>query len=233
MNEVDIIVPVYNCEKFICEAINSILLQTWKDFQIIVVDDGSTDRSAALVKEMQQTDKRIKLIQPGKQGLSATLNTGIRNSKAAFVAFLDADDLWEQTKLEKQMKILLEQEKISACFTQIKEFETFENPDEVQTYRARDKALNGVAKLSFVGRRSLFEQFGLFADKTTTGDFVQWFSPIINAGSKYIIIPEVLAYRRIHDDNFTRNIKPTDYLRIIKAHLDAKKNNGKETSSQN
>lgn len=87
---VSVIVPLYNKEKFIGTTINSVLQQTDKDFELIIVDDGSTDNSAAVVKAIN--DPRIRLIQKENEGVSAARNTGIKESNGEWLLFLDADD---------------------------------------------------------------------------------------------------------------------------------------------
>lgn len=98
---ISIIIPLYNCEKFITRSINSILKQTIKDFEIIVVDDGSTDNGAKLVEELHLP--QIRLIRQTNQGVSCARNRGIKESKYDLIAFLDADDEWDDDHLETLM----------------------------------------------------------------------------------------------------------------------------------
>jgi glycosyltransferase involved in cell wall biosynthesis len=95
-----VIIPLYNKEKFVENAVNSILQQTFSDFEIIIVEDCSTDKSWDIVLKINS--EKIKIVQHEKnKGLSASRNTGIKNSKANYVTFLDADDVWKSTYLEK------------------------------------------------------------------------------------------------------------------------------------
>jgi len=95
-----VIIPLYNKEKYISNAINSILNQTFSDFEVLIVNDCSTDNSIQIATEFES--EKIRIIQHEKnKGLSATRNTGIKNAKANYVAFLDADDLWKPHFLEK------------------------------------------------------------------------------------------------------------------------------------
>lgn len=95
-----VIIPLYNKEKYISNAINSILNQTFSDFEVLIVNDCSTDNSIQIATEIES--EKIRIIQHEKnKGLSATRNTGIKNAKANYVAFLDADDLWKPHFLEK------------------------------------------------------------------------------------------------------------------------------------
>jgi glycosyltransferase involved in cell wall biosynthesis len=101
---ISVVIPVFNRPAAVRRAIESVLAQTCQDFEIIVVDDGSTDGTAAVVAAF--ADHRIKLIRHGqKRGGSAARNTGIRASSAPYVAFLDSDDEWLPTKLERQLDV--------------------------------------------------------------------------------------------------------------------------------
>jgi len=93
-----IVIPLYNKEKEIQRTVDSVLWQTWKNFELIVVDDGSTDSGATLVG--QYTDSRIRLIRQANAGVSAARNKGIECSTHDFVAFLDADDVWKRDFLQ-------------------------------------------------------------------------------------------------------------------------------------
>jgi len=98
MSKITVIIPLFNKEKYITRALSSVLKQTMQDFEIIVVDDGSTDRGAQKVRMME--DHRIKLMQQPNRGVSAARNVGVQEAKTDIVAFLDADDEWTSEFLE-------------------------------------------------------------------------------------------------------------------------------------
>lgn len=111
MNEplVSIITPVYNAERFLSDTIKSVQNQTYKNWEILLVDDCSKDNSAQIIKEFQKYDDRIKYIKLEKNsGASVSRNTGIKNAKGRFIAFVDSDDIWKPEKLEVQVKYMLE-----------------------------------------------------------------------------------------------------------------------------
>lgn len=106
---VSIIVPVYNAEKFINDTIQTVLNQTYKNWELLLVNDCSTDNSKKIIEEYEKKDKRIHLIElEQNSGAAIARNTGIENSKGRYIAFLDADDLWDKRKLEKQLKFIKE-----------------------------------------------------------------------------------------------------------------------------
>ncbi len=99
---VSIVVPVYNAQKCIADTIMSVLNQTYTDFELILVDDSSTDDSRAIIKSF--TDERVKLLANNEtKGAAGARNTGIKESCGRYIAFLDADDLWSGDKLQKQI----------------------------------------------------------------------------------------------------------------------------------
>lgn len=102
---ISIIMPAYNCEKYIIEAINSVIKQTYVNWELIVIDDGSKDNTVKIIKEFSSNEIRISFFQNDEnQGVSITRNKGISIAKGDWIAFLDSDDIWEKTKLEKQME---------------------------------------------------------------------------------------------------------------------------------
>lgn len=96
-----VIMPVYNVEKYIAQAIESVLGQSFRDFELIIVDDGATDGSAAIYSSYD--DPRIRVIKQKNRGLAGARNTGIRHAKGAFIGLLDSDDLWRPEKLAKHI----------------------------------------------------------------------------------------------------------------------------------
>jgi glycosyltransferase involved in cell wall biosynthesis len=103
---VSVIMPLYNCERYVAEALESALAQTFKDFEVIVVDDGSADGGAAVVEGYAANDARIKLIRQSNKGISIARNVAISRATGYAIAFLDPDDLWFPTKLEVQLPLL-------------------------------------------------------------------------------------------------------------------------------
>ncbi len=104
MKKVSVIIPVYNVEKYIAETIRSVLEQTYQNFEILIIDDGSSDQSREICQQF--TDPRIRIIHQKNRGLAGARNTGIRNAQTDYIAFLDGDDLWLPEKLEKHIKHL-------------------------------------------------------------------------------------------------------------------------------
>ena len=106
---VSVIMPSYKCGRFICKSIESVLAQTYKNWELIIVDDCSRDGTVELVLDYKKQDDRISIYQnASNSGAAVSRNTALRNAKGRWIAFLDSDDLWEPTKLEQQIKFMEE-----------------------------------------------------------------------------------------------------------------------------
>jgi len=115
MPKVSVIIPAYNAAPYIRATIDSVLNSTFKDFEVIVVDDGSTDETYKL---LQNISHKVKVIRQENQGLSGARNTGIKNSTGEYIALLDSDDIWHQDKLKSQVEVLDLNPTVGLCFTE-------------------------------------------------------------------------------------------------------------------
>lgn len=127
---VSVITPVYNAEKFLKETIDSVLKQTYKDYEYLLVDDCSTDSSADIVKEYAENDNRVKYIKlKENSGAAVARNTGLEHAQGRYIAFVDSDDLWYPEKLEKQLTFMQEN---NEAFTYTK-YEHITEDGEIQS----------------------------------------------------------------------------------------------------
>lgn len=115
MPEISIVIPAYNAEKTILKTIKSVLEQTFQDFEIIVINDGSKDKTVEITESIQ--DKRINIFSYENRGLPTARNRGISRSNGEFIAFLDADDLWTKDKLEMQLTTLKQNPKAGLAYS--------------------------------------------------------------------------------------------------------------------
>jgi glycosyltransferase involved in cell wall biosynthesis len=104
MKKISVIIPVYKVEKYVAATVESVLAQTYKNFELLIIDDGSPDKSIEICQQF--TDNRIKIIRQENRGVAAARNTGIRHAQGEYLAFLDADDLWTPEKLAKHIEHL-------------------------------------------------------------------------------------------------------------------------------
>jgi len=106
--KVSIVTPVYNGERFLAETIDSVLAQTYEDWEMLIINDGSSDRSVEIAQSYADKDLRIKVFSQENAGSAAARNNGIRRAQGRYIALLDADDLWEPLFLQRQLHLMEE-----------------------------------------------------------------------------------------------------------------------------
>ncbi|MEO9965296.1 MAG: glycosyltransferase family A protein [Reichenbachiella sp.] len=218
---VSVIIPVYNGEKYIEESIQSVISQTYTNTEIIVVDDGSTDNTAFLVKKFP-----VQYYYQENQGQSAALNFGISKSTGTFLSFNDADDLWTEGKLEDQMNRFKEISDLEASFGLVKQFISPElNADQAGKIHCPAEPMKGMGKTTMLILKESFERVGNFNTTVKIGDFIEWFASAQRKNIKTDMIDHILAYRRLHTTNMSLQNKDerTSFAQILKRHLDAQK----------
>lgn len=217
------IVPVYNGERFLAEALESILAQTLPPREIIIVDDGSTDRTAEVAAAYGD---HVIYRRQENAGPASARNHGVGIAKGDFLSFLDADDLWHVDKLARQMQVLAQNPTAGFCVTYLQNFWTEELADERE--RLRDhrfaKPMPGYVCQCLLARRSAFDLVGLFDDTKCQGEDTDWFLRADLAGVVKEILREPLVRRRIHGKNISYQLYgPTqaraDVLDILHKHL--------------
>jgi len=209
MTRVTVVIPSYNRTQFIAEAIQSVLEQTFRDFELIVVDDGSTDDTAAVVGDF--TDPRLRYVYQTNQERSAARNHGLRLAQGEYVAFLDSDDVWLPTKLEHQVTLLDAGPAVGLVYTGAYIFEgqrTF--TEQRPRWRGRvlkallieDNVVCGSGATPLV-RRACFDRVGGF-DETPgiygVEDWDMWLR-LAAAGYEFDFVPQPLARCRVHGTN--------------------------------
>ena len=115
---VSVVMPAYNCERTIAEAVRSVQNQAYKNWKLFIIDDCSADRTIVIAQELAGSDSRITvLLNPTNQGVGRTRNRGVSEAKTEWIAFLDSDDLWKPVKLEKQINLISENPEANIVFT--------------------------------------------------------------------------------------------------------------------
>lgn len=230
---VSAIIPVYNCERYVKEAIDSILAQTYRPIEIIVINDGSTDGSEAAANQFGSS---IRYYDQQNKGLGATRNRGVELAEGHFVAFLDADDLWDKNKIEQQMKAFNEDPNLDMAFSYVQQFYAPELETELRkkiTYK--EEIMKGyIASTLMIKRASIFKA-GKFETDWIIGEFLDWYMKAKEKRLTSVVISEVLAKRRIHDSNMGTRERHhrSDYVRIVKASLERRRGlaNNRDISS--
>lgn len=211
-----IIIPAYNVAPYIVQAVNSALDQTIKSFEVIVVDDGSTDKTYELVNNIRQKqpDLPLRIIRQKNQGLSGARNTGIRESNSEFIGFLDGDDVWLPNKAQRHLSEMLEDKSIGISFSN-SEYIT-ENGERTGNILVSDKfnpTLTDMIHRCHVGngsspivRRDCFHAAGLFRqDLYSCEDYEMWCRILYMTSYKARLIPEPLTLYRLRTSSLSFN----------------------------
>jgi glycosyltransferase involved in cell wall biosynthesis len=223
---VSIIVPVYNGEKYLSEAIDSILSQTYHPTEIIIVDDGSTDGSAEIA---QRFSSPVKYCYQTNAGTGAARNRGIELAQGSFFAFLDADDIWLQDKLKIQMAAFYDNPETEIVFGYVKQFYSPELDDGTRSkLRCTDEAMRGFLPCTMLIKREAFYKVGLFETNWRLGQDVSWIMRAREQGLRQVMLPHLVYMRRLHKNNkgITHRQFSRDRVRILKASLDRRRRKG-------
>ncbi len=220
------IVPVFNGERYLQEALDSIYQQTYRPVEVIVVDDGSTDGTPAVVAAH---GKDIRYLWQPNAGPAAARNLGLQAAQGELIAFLDADDLWHPEKLARQMARFQARPGLDLCVTHLQNFWIAElSEEEARSCGHRlAKALPGYVTVTMLARRSLFERAGFFDTALPQCEDTEWVLRAMDCGAVTELLPDVLTHRRVHHGNLTRSLTAAtrnDYLvRMVKAHLERRR----------
>ena len=209
------IVPVFNGERYLGEALDSILAQTYRPFEIIIVDDGSTDETARVAARY---GTRISYLRQPNQGSATAKNLGLSATRGEFIAFLDADDLWHREKLARQMARILEKPGIDLCFSRFQHFWMPELAEEAKHYEGHplSKPLSAYLVSSLLVHRSVFKRFGQFDNGLRGNENMIWYLRAAERGAFIEVVPGVLTYRRLHGKNITREqLSKGQYLDMV------------------
>jgi teichuronic acid biosynthesis glycosyltransferase TuaG len=229
MIEVSIIMPAYNAEKYIAESIKSVIDQTFKNWELIIIDDGSTDNTKVVVAQYAQNDNRIKYFwqKNGRQGKAR--NLGLANAKGELIAFLDADDKWEKEKLTIQFE-LIRNKGVDLVFSNCYLFDgqyVFESTNVSKGLYGGNDAVkafilnNQIGILTVLCKKSVIERVKGFPEQLdiqNAEDYHLWLRLLL-AGCTFYTDDRVLAGYRQHADAMTNDDK-TATLPSVSALLD-------------
>lgn len=225
-NLVSIIIPVYNRSALIRETLDSIIAQTYKDWECIIVDDGSQDDSLAVVEQYVQKDARFRSYKrptEKQKGANACRNFGFEQSKGAFVIWFDSDDLMLPQKIARQLQILEANPSLDFCVARFKNMNGSELTDERafdpnanlaldQNNYVRSSVFWGT--IDFLGKRSIFEGLA-FNETLKSGQEYNFFTSVLANRPKGFFLDEPLTLRRIHGDSI-QQAQQADKLQRLK-----------------
>ena len=214
--------PVYNRERYVAEAIESLLAQDYRPFEILIVDDGSTDRSGAII---QGFGSRVRYDYQPHGGIAVARNRLLTLAAGDYLAFLDSDDLWEPGALARQMEVAQQNPGIDMVFGHVVEFLSPELDAETASKLHRHPEPMPSRGPGAIIKAEAFRTVGPFRTEWQLGEFIDWHSRAMERGLKSLLRPEVVVRRRVHTSNqsVAQRDSRGDYLRILKASLDRRR----------
>lgn len=213
---ISVIIPSYNSGKFLNEAIESAVNQTYKNLEIIIVNDGSSDNTEKIAKEWQFKDSRVKYFKHQQnKGLAAARNTGIKNSKGEYLAFLDADDIWLPKKVEIQLKKIKELE-ADLVFSNWYVVESNKNkkvkPFDSSPLRNKENLVCSLIRKNFISpstvllKKSALKKVGLFDENLCSSEDYDLWLRFVLEGMEIGFCEDPLIYLRKHSEQMSKNI---------------------------
>lgn len=200
---VSCVIPAHNSASTISDAIASVLAQTYRPTELIVVDAGSTDRTRDVAADLAPEARLLCL---GDVSPPAARNAGVRAARGEFVAFLDADDVWTDDKLAVQMPPFRTRPDLDMSVTTVQNVWSDDLRREGEHYAShrRGQPMPGYATTTLVARRAAFDRFGPLREDLWFTDSVEWFTRVRDQGGVIDLMPQVLLYRRVRRDGMSR-----------------------------
>lgn len=222
---VSVIIPCYNAEKYVGQTIESVLNQTYKNYEIIVIDDGSTDKSAEVIEKYLQLDKRINYFPQSNQGVSFTRNKGVDIAKGEIIAFLDADDVWEPENLEVKVKTLISDPNLFWVFSDMYLADEMLNKTELlegitsenilESLLARKGEVIHAPSGIVLKKECLVKNNVRFDPNATPSEDLDLCIQITALGYKGKRIPEPLWVYRVLENSLSRNLNKLESGNIL------------------
>jgi len=220
---ITVIVPAYNAAPYLQEAIDSALAQSHRPLEVIVVDDGSDDGTGEVARGYGD---RIRFTRQERGGNGAARNTGVALAAGEYLAFLDADDRYLPTKLERQLEALDADPGLDMVFGWVREFVSPELPEEVRVQvRPPAPPQPWISPSLMLIRRASFERVGPFSTELKVGVTVDWCARATEAGLKRAVLGDVLLERRLHTQNngIREQASRSQYIHVLKASIDRRR----------
>jgi len=220
---ISVITAVYNGERYLADAIRSALEQTAGLPELVVVDDGSTDGSAAVAESF---GARVRVVRAPHRGQGAARNEGMRVAGGAYLAFLDADDLFATTKHALQLAAFERDPALDIVFGHVLQFVSDELRASMGSRFPQDGSiLPGHLATAALGRRAAFDRIGPFCEGNRVADQFDWHLRMAESSVRTATIPDVIYHRRLHDRNLGLGDVDhrKEYVRLVKALLDRRR----------
>lgn len=219
---VSAIIPVCNGERYLAEAIESILIQQYEPLELIVVDDGSTDGTAKVVRRFTG----IRYDYRRHAGIGSTRNRGLALAQGERIAFLDADDVWLPNKLRLQSQAFVANPDVDVVTGHVEQFHSPELDESVtRRIHCPRQALPGYVFGAALIKRRVFEHVGPISEYCEQGESVDWCIRAKDLGVTFHVLDDVVMRRRLHETNYSQTHRHAlgDYAHALKASLDRRR----------
>lgn len=222
---VSVIIPVYNGETFLAGAIECIKRQAYQRLEIIIVDDGSTDATARIASN---TKGDVRYVYQPNSGSPSARNKGLKLARGNVIAFLDADDLWPENKLEFQLALLSKDPALEVVLGYLQYIRSSQGGDGEPKFEKHPNPRPEPNLGAAMFRKSAFDKVGFFDEELPYCDDVDWFMRAKELGISMLIHKETTLYYRRHERNMTnqRDLHRSYFATVIKKALDRKRKLG-------
>ncbi|MEW5855835.1 MAG: glycosyltransferase [Cyanobacteriota bacterium] len=227
---VSVIIPVYNGEQFLLEAILNVNNQGYQPLEIIIVDDGSTDGTAQVAAQFKDS---VRYVYQQNRGPAAARNCGLRIAKGDAIAFLDVDDLWSENNLKLQADYLVDNPSVEIVQGLIQNLKISQLTTEGAIFEKHYQPYNYINLGSALYRKSVFDKIGLFDESLSFAEDVDWFVRAWENRVSKVVLEQVTLFYRRHQDNMTvgKNLIELGFIKIYKKHLDRCRQKGQFANS--
>ena len=223
---ISVIIPVHNGERYLAEAIESVLNQSYSAHEVIIVDDGSDDGSAEVARKFGSS---VRYSHQPHSGISAARNQGVKLANGMYLAVQDADDVWVKEKSKLQMAAFDADPTLHMVTGQVRHFHSPELDQSIaqKTY-CPPELMPGYVVGALI-KRDFFERVGPFETEWQMGgEAMSWYMRATEMGLRMLTLPDLVIWRRLHEGNHTtknRQHLGGEYARILKASLDRRRAN--------
>lgn len=219
---VSVIIPAYNCARFLPEAVETVHRQSYKPLEIIILDDGSTDHTAAVARSF---GKDVRYARQTNQGPAAARNAALTMTRGEIIAFLDADDLWPEGRLDLLLRCLTAKTQLQAVLGQVQclALQPFQDGERRFMPWGRPQACLSLGAALI--RTVAFRQIGPLDPSLGYSEDMDWFLRAREQGLQMLVVDQPVLYYRQHDSNLTRAKTPRDLLivEVLKRSLDRRR----------
>lgn len=220
---ISVVIPVYNGERYVAEAVRSVLDQEYRPLEVLVIDDGSIDATGAVVGQL---GPEVVYHRREHSGLAATRNYGTTVAGGELLAFNDADDIWVPGRLARQAEVLAADPELDGVFGRMEQFVSPELDAELQErLQPRLAELPALSPCTLLIRTVAYRRVGALDPQWKVGEFLDWLLKAREAGIKTRMLDDLVLRRRIHADNMGRRERQSqsDYARVLMAALKRKR----------